>query len=115
MPNIIRPEALRNAEAPNITGMIDAIENMCANYVSMKGKLPRYLYVNSSFWAENMTGLLPTVDMYGLKVSTHPWIPYEGAALEDEYFDPRRIGYWYKNQTRLGVNDAIESGTIELV
>jgi len=53
------PNALINPNAPPIADMIDAIENLCADYVLTWSKLPRYLYMNDRCWADTMFGLVP--------------------------------------------------------
>jgi hypothetical protein len=109
---LLNPDALKNPEDANVAGMIDAIENMCAQYIMQWKRLPAYCYVSSSFWADAMFDLLPTTDQWGLTVVPCN-IPYDRVSLHADYKDPLEIARYHR---RVGQDDdGIESGLLEIV
>ncbi len=111
------PSALINPSAPPVQDMVDAIQNLTADYVNQWHKLPRYLYVNDVLWSDVMFGLLGTVDLYGLEVVTHPDMPYMSAALHHEYLPAREVALRTARDLGDGDDDlaeAIEQGRIML-
>lgn len=111
MANIISPHTLVHPEAPPLAEMIDIIQNLTADYVLTHRRVPKYLYINTEMWLDVMTGLLPTLDMYGLEVVTHPDMPYLRAALHSEYHDPGRIARWHQGFTD---EEGLDSGRLIL-
>jgi hypothetical protein len=110
MVTVLRPEALRNATGPNIAGMVDGIENMCAQYIAQWNTLPKYCYLNTSFWAEVMFDLLPTLDTW--KLTAVPCeIPYDRVSLHHDYVPKSDIERYH----RMSVEEGMESGRLEIV
>jgi hypothetical protein len=103
------PEALINPDAPPIADMIDAVENLAADYVLQWNTLPKYLYVNDRLWLDTMFGLVKTVELYGLEVVTHPDMPYMAAALHHDYLPAREVALRTKRQVGDGEGDLEEA------
>jgi hypothetical protein len=111
------PSALRNPDAPPIQDMIDAIENLTADYVLTWHCLPKYLYMNDRCWDDTMLGLGQTVELYGLEVVTHPDMPYEAAALHHDHLPAREVAMNTARNLGNGLDDleeAVEQGRIIL-
>lgn len=97
--------------------MIDAIQNLTADYVLTWRVLPKYLYMNDRCWADTMHGLGQTVVLYSLEVVTHPDMPYDAAALHHDYLPAREVAMETKQKVGDGQDDleeAVESGRIVL-
>jgi hypothetical protein len=111
------PEALINPDAPPIADMIDALENMCTDYWGAWQQLPQHVYFNDIFWLDAMHAMIPVVDRWMLKVSTHPDMPYDTIAVYHDYLPPREVALEMKRRVGDGVGDleeAIDRGALIL-
>ena len=109
MVTLLRSEALEDPESP--PDFWNPIENMTADYIRIHRVVPRYLYMNSTAWADTMMYLLPELDKWNLEVIYHHSIPYNRMSVHHEYADPEEVG---KMHSRFSDEEGLASGRLAM-
>ena len=109
MVTLLRSEALEDPESP--PDFWNPIENMTADFLNQHGVLPRYLYMNTTAWADTMTYLLPMLEKWNLEVVYHHSIPYDRMSLHYNYTKPEKVG---KMHNEFSNEEGLESGRLAM-
>ena len=95
-PVYIKNLKLISAPRPSTNVLLNALENMLAEYWMTHFTLPQYLYLNTQLWDEIGASFMPIVEDYGLTVITHKDYPTDRFNIHHDYIPAADLAKWHK-------------------